>query len=142
MDNLTSKQRHKAMSKIKSKNTSIELLLRKALWHSGIRYRKNYNKLPGAPDIAITKYKIAIFCDGELFHGYGFDNGKMMFATNKVYWETKIRRNINRDCVVNKQLGYLGWNVIRFWGKEIIKDVDSCVSSIFEIILELDKKGQ
>ena len=69
MDNLTKEQRHKNMVNIKGKNTSIELCLRKALWNRGIRYRKNYNKLPGKPDIAITKYKIAVFCDSEFFHG-------------------------------------------------------------------------
>ena len=59
----------KNMSKIHSKDTSIELCLRKALWHKGYRYRKNYKALPGSPDIALTKYKIAIFCDSEFFHG-------------------------------------------------------------------------
>ena len=69
-DVMTPEQRSRAMSHIKGKDTSIEVLLRKALWHKGIRYRKNYKKLPGTPDIAITKYKIAIFCDSEFFHGY------------------------------------------------------------------------
>ena len=69
MDNLSPEQRRKNMQHIRSKDTEIELVLRRALWREGIRYRKNYNKLPGKPDIAITKYKIAIFCDGEFFHG-------------------------------------------------------------------------
>ena len=69
MDRLTPEQRHKNMSSIKSKDTSIELVLRKALWNKGIRYRKNYKELPGTPDIVLTKYKIAIFCDSEFFHG-------------------------------------------------------------------------
>jgi DNA mismatch endonuclease (patch repair protein) len=62
-------QIHYNMSRVKNKDTSIEITLRKALWHSGIRYRKNYTKLPGKPDIAITKYRIAVFCDGEFWHG-------------------------------------------------------------------------
>ena len=68
MDTLTPAQRHKNMQRIKSKDTKIEVILRKALWSKGIRYRKNYKGLPGTPDIAITKYKIAVFCDGEFFH--------------------------------------------------------------------------
>ena len=65
MDVLSKEQRRKNMQKIKGRDTSIELLLRKALWEKGYRYRKNYRKLPGSPDIVLTKYKIAIFCDGE-----------------------------------------------------------------------------
>lgn len=72
-DVMTPKQRSQTMSHIKGKNTSIEILLRKSLWHRGIRYRKNYKKLPGTPDIAITKYKIAIFCDSEFFHGHNWE---------------------------------------------------------------------
>ena len=73
MDDLTPAQRRKNMQNIRSKDTEIELLLRRALWHSGIRYRKHYDRLPGKPDIAITKYKIAVFCDGEFFHGKDWD---------------------------------------------------------------------
>ena len=69
MDVLTPEQRHKAMKNIKSKDTSIEIQLRKALWHKGYRYRKNYKILPGTPDIVLTKYKIAVFCDSDFFHG-------------------------------------------------------------------------
>ena len=72
-DVMTPEQRSRTMSHIKGKDTSIEVLLRKALWRKGIRYRKNYKKLPGTPDIAITKYRIAIFCDSEFFHGYNWE---------------------------------------------------------------------
>lgn len=68
-DNLTAKQRKKNMQNIKSKDTKIELALRKALWSKGYRYRKNYQKLLGKPDIVLTKYKIVIFCDSKFFHG-------------------------------------------------------------------------
>ena len=71
-DVLTPEQRRKNMQHIRSQNTKIEVILRKALWKKGYRYRKNYKKLPGKPDIALPKYKIAIFCDGELFHGKDF----------------------------------------------------------------------
>lgn len=69
MDVLSPEQRHKAMKNIKSKDTSIEIQLRRALWHKGYCYRKNYKILPGTPDIALTKYKIAVFCDSDFFHG-------------------------------------------------------------------------
>lgn len=73
MDVLTKEQRRKNMQSIRSKDTSIELALRKALWNQGYRYRKNYKKLPGKPDIALTRYKIAVFCDSEFFHGKDWD---------------------------------------------------------------------
>ena len=83
MDVLTPEQRRKCMSRIKSKNTSIEILLRKALWREGIRYRKNLKSLPGKPDIAITKYKIAVFCDGELWHGKDWEEKKNTIKSNR-----------------------------------------------------------
>ena len=125
------------MSRIRSNNTSIEVLLRKALWHEGVRYRKNYGKLPGKPDIAITKYKIAIFCDGELWHGKDWENRKASFKTNRDYWVSKIERNIARDIAIDKKLGRMGWNVIRFWGGEINKNLADCVSEVKEAIYEI-----
>ena len=96
-DVMTPKQRSQTMSHIKGKNTSIEILLRKSLWHRGIRYRKNYKKLPGTPDIAITKYKIAIFCDSEFFHGHNWEIKKQKLGNNREYWIKKIERNMARD---------------------------------------------
>ena len=88
-DVMTPEQRSRAMSHIKGKDTSIEVLLRKALWHKGIRYRKNYKKLPGTPDIAITKYRIAIFCDSEFFHGYNWETfgGKRYKSGRRNVWK-------------------------------------------------------
>ena len=87
------------MRKIHSKDTSIELLLRKALWHKGYRYRKNYKALPGSPDIVLTKYKIAIFCDSEFFHGKNWEILKLRLekGKNPDFWIKKIERNRNRD---------------------------------------------
>lgn len=139
MDVLTKEQRHKAMSNIRSKDTSIEIKLRKALWHKGYRYRKNYDKLPGKPDIALTKYKIAIFCDSEFFHGkdwYTVLQPRLHRGKNAEFWEKKIKRNMERDEENNKELLYLGWTVIRFWGDEIARDTESCVAVIDECIFE------
>lgn len=139
MDNLTKEQRHKNMVNIKGKNTSIELCLRKALWNKGIRYRKNYKKLPGKPDIAITKYKIAVFCDSEFFHGKDWEvlKPRLEAGNNAEYWVPKISRNRERDEEVNKELLFLGWTVIRFWGREIKKNTDECIKVIEETIFDL-----
>lgn len=129
---------HKNMSRIRGKDTSIEVRLRKALWHKGIRYRKNYKSIPGRPDIAITKHKIAIFCDSEFFHGKDWDTlkEKLKNGKNPDYWIPKISRNIERDQVKDKELRALGWTVLHFWGKEIDKDLDGCIKTIEEAIFE------
>ena len=138
MDVLTPEQRHKCMSHIRSKNTSIEVQLCKALWREGIRYRKSYDKLPGKPDIAITKHKIAIFCDGELWHGKDWENKRKQIKTNSDYWIQKIERNILRDIENEKKLEKMGWTIIRFWGKEIKKNLMDCVNEIKETIYEIE----
>lgn len=138
-DNLTKEQRHKNMSHIKSKNTSIEVKLRKELWKKGYRYRKNYNEIPGKPDIAITKYKIAIFCDSEFFHGKDWEvlKPRLQRGDNAEYWIPEIERNRERDDEVNKKLLFLGWTVIRFWGKDIMKNVDDCIRVIDEAVFDI-----
>ena len=134
----TISQRHKNMSRIRSKDTSIELILRKALWHHGIRYRKNYEKLPGTPDIAITKYRIAIFCDSEFFHGKDWEKLQLRLAngSNSSYWLKKISRNMERDQDVERTLRSREWTVIRFWGDDITKNTQDCVRVIEEAIEE------
>ena len=136
MDNLTPQQRQKNMKRIKCKDTAIELALRKALWERGHRYRKNYKGLPGHPDIVFTKYIIAIFCDGEFFHGKNWEEMKVSLqkSNNSEYWIRKISRNIERDEEVNKQLRNLGWSVLRFWGQDIKKDLNGCIKTIEEQI--------
>lgn len=138
MDNLTKEQRHRNMKNIKSQNTSIELILRKLLWQHGYRYRKNYKNLPGKPDIAITKYKIAVFCDSEFFHGKDWEvlKPRIERGNNPDYWMKKISRNMERDEEVNKQLLFMGWTVVRFWGKDIIKKPEECLSIIDDIVFE------
>ena len=138
MDNLTPEQRKKNMKHIRSKDTAIEIKLRKALWRKGYRYRKNPKNLPGKPDIALTKYKIAVFCDGEFFHGKDCEvlKPRLEKSNNSEYWIKKISHNMERDDEVNKKLFFEGWTVIRFWGKDISKDVDSCVRVIEEAIWE------
>lgn len=141
MDVLTKEQRHKAMSNIHSKDTSIEVKLRQALWKRGFRFRKNYSKLPGSPDIAITKYKIAIFCDSEFFHGKDWElvlKPRLLKSKNSEYWINKILRNMERDMEVDKKLLFLGWTVIHFWGNDISKKIDECVQVVEECIFDME----
>lgn len=140
MDNLTREQRRKNMQHIKAQDTSIEVKLRKKLWNKGFRYRKNYAKLPGKPDIVLTKYKIAIFCDSEFFHGKDWEVLKPRLAKgdNSEYWIKKITRNRERDDGINKQLLFQGWTVIRFWGKDIERNVNECVKVVEETIWDIN----
>ena len=158
-DDLTKEQRHKNMKNIHGKDTKIEVILRKALWNKGYRYRKNYKKLPGSPDIVLTKYKIAIFCDGEFFHGKDWEILKLRLekgknpdywikkiehnlkkrlekSNNSKYWINKISRNKERDDEINKKLDFEGWTVIRFWGEDIKKHTDECAKVVEETIFD------
>ncbi len=138
MDNLDKTQRHKNMQRIKSKNTKVEILLRKALWHKGIRYRKNYKMLPGTPDIAITKYRVAIFVDGDFWHARGHQEAPgEQIGTNKAFWEKKLKRNVERDREVNEALLEQGWLVLRYWESDVLKNVEKCVSGIMEYMPNL-----
>ena len=134
LTNDVSRQRN--MRKIKAKDTSIEIALRKSLWQLGIRYRKNYAKLPGAPDIAITKYQIAIFCDGEFWHGKDWETKKPKIQSNREYWIAKIERNMMRDTEADRQLQSMGWTVLRFWGKDIMKDMAACIAEVKDALLQ------
>ena len=139
MDKLTPEQRKKNMRSIKGKDTSIEMILRKALWKKGYHYRKNYKNLPGTPDIALTKYKIAIFCDGEFFHGKDWEilKPRLERGKNSDFLVTKISRNRERDEEINKKLLFMGWIVIRFWGMDIKKNTDEYIRVIEETIFDL-----
>ena len=124
------------MQNIRSKDTSIEIRLRKALWHAGIRYRKNYKLLPGKPDIAITKWRIAVFCDSSFWHGRDLESGRVP-KTRTEYWTAKIRRTMERDRETDMALRSLGWTVLRFWDDEINGDLEQCVKAVKESIFEL-----
>ena len=139
MDVLTPEQRHKNMSHIKNKDSKIELILRKALWNRGIRYRKNFKDLPGKPDIVLTKHKIAVFCDSEYFHGKDWDSllPRLQRGNNPEFWIQKISGNIEHDRMVNRKLTDMGWRVVRFWGNDIKKHPDECVEEIISLINNL-----
>jgi len=134
MDKLTKEQRQKNMQAVKNKNSRIEILLGKVLWSKGLRYRKNDKTVFGKPDFTFKKHKIAVFCDSEFWHGKDWEIRKNDHKTNQEFWETKIERNIERDKEVNEELTKQGWVVLRFWGKEIEKDLLNCVLKVEEEI--------
>ena len=135
MDVLNREQRHHNMSRIRAADTKAEVLLRKALWKKGLRYRKNYSALPGKPDIVLTRQKIAIFVDGDFWHARGHqDNPGEQVATNKEFWQKKLARNVERDKEVNDELTEAGWLVLRFWETDILRDLSSCINYIEKYI--------
>ena len=140
MDCMTSEQRSKNMKAIKSHDTKIEVRLRKALWHQGIRYRKNFKVCSCKADIVLTKYKIAIFCDGDFWHGKDCD--EKVFHTNKKFWSEKIKRNMERDLEATIALRDAGWQVLRFWEKDIKKSIGECVKEVIETLDRINKSKE
>lgn len=134
MDRHTKEQRRKNMQAVKSKGSKIENVLAKAMWERGIRYRRNVKDIFGKPDFALKKYKLAIFCDSEFWHGKDWDSKKKEIKSNKEFWINKIESNIKRDKDVNLSLTSEGWTVIRFWGKDILENTRICVDKIEFVI--------
>lgn len=130
----------KRMSKVKTKRNVPERVLALALWHKGIRYRLNYKKLPGTPDIVLLKYQIVIFVDGEFWHGKDFETRKNDIKRNKQLWINKIQNNIEHDHLINEELQRLGWCVIRFWSKEVLNNLDDCVNTVFDFMDLMDEE--
>ena len=136
MDNHTPEQRRKNMQAIRCKDTSIEVMLRRELWSRGIRYRKNCRDVPGKPDIVFKGKKVAVFCDSEFWHGYDWENKQKEIKSRREFWIPKIERNMARDREVNERLESQGWVVLRFWGKEIKKDVSTCADIVERVLTE------
>lgn len=128
----TTRQHSFNMSKIRSKNTKPEKYFKKALWHAGLRYRKNRRKLPGKPDIAFIKYKLVIFVDGSFWHGHDWENRKEKIKANRAFWIPKIERNMQRDQEVNAFYRSKGWTVLRFWDFEIKNELGACVKKVVD----------
>ena len=131
----TTEVTHKIMSSIPSQNTKPEMLLRKELFARGLRYRVNMRALPGRPDVVFTKAKLAVFVDGDFWHGHnwairGYGSLEKELERYSQYWRKKILRNIERDNEVNTKLSDDGWIVLRFWESDIKSDLDKCVTEI------------
>ncbi|RKI70077.1 very short patch repair endonuclease [bacterium 1xD42-67] len=124
------------MSRVRLKRGAAETALAKALWRAGYRYRLNDRRLPGSPDIAISRYRIAVFVDGEFWHGYDWARRKERLKSNREYWIEKIQENIARDRRNDLLLQQAGWSPIHFWEKEVKKDLAGCVAAVEDLILE------
>jgi len=130
----TSVERSNLMRKIKSSRTTPELLLQKALRKEGVTFKKNYSALPGNPDIAVVNKKLAIFVDGEFWHGHCWKSKKRKLKANRAYWIPKIERTILRDKKNARELRKQGWKVVRFWQHQINKDLTKCICTIKKAI--------
>lgn len=129
-DKLTKEQRKRNMQACRSKGTGIERILGKALWSAGLRYRKNDNSVFGKPDFTFKGAKVAVFTDGEFWHGKDWEVRKNDHKSNVAFWTNKIERNIERDTEVTKHLLKDGWKVLRFWGNDVIQHTEDCVEKI------------
>lgn len=126
-DVVDKKTRSKIMSSIRSRDTKVELMLRRELWRKGLRYRLYYD-VPGKPDIVFSSKKLAVFMDGDFWHGY--DWKKLEPKLKNDFWRDKITRNMLRDKRVNLELKKKGWRVIRLWEHEVREDATGCVKRI------------
>lgn len=126
----TTKQRSKTMAKIKGKNTEAEILLRRALWSKGIRFRIHVKHMPGKPDLVLNKYCLAIFVDGSFWHGFQWSKKKQQIKTNTKFWIPKIERNMQRDRINQAILEDMGYIVMRFWDHDIKKNLTKCLNQI------------
>ncbi|MHB8261649.1 MAG: very short patch repair endonuclease [Bacteroidia bacterium] len=142
MDRLTKEQRKKNMQAVKATGSIIETALAKALFAKGYRYRKNNRSVYGKPDLTFKKFKIAIFVDSEFWHRKDWNIRKYDHKSNKAFWITKIERNIERDKEVNLHLLKDGWKVLRFWGADIKKNLQTCIAKIEEIINETKRENK
>ncbi len=137
----TRPERSRTMSRIRSRDTKAEVALRQALWHKGYRFRKNVKSLPGSPDIAIKKYKVAVFVDGEFWHGYRWEEKRDTIKRNRAYWIPKIERNMQRDRENTQKLQDQGWIVLRFWERRLKKEPQLCLEMVIAAI-EGRRKGK
>ena len=131
VDNLTPEQRSRCMSRIRSKDTVLEVRVRSAIYERGLRFRKHVRNLPGCPDIVFPHAKLAVFIDGDFWHGYDFENW-----SNRVegYWKQKIEGNRERDIRYTEDLHKLGWQVIRIWQHEFNENFSDCIDRIVSVV--------
>lgn len=124
------------MSKIKGKDTKIEILVRKFLFANGLRYRLHDKKLPGKPDIILSKYKTLVFINGCFWHGHENCKYFILPKTKTEWWRNKIETNIHRDHKVRLALQQMGWNVITIWECELkAKNKEENLSTLLERII-------
>lgn len=130
-DNLTPEQRKRAMSRVKQKDTDLELVVRSILHKHGYRFRKHVKSLPGKPDIVFSRVKVVVFVDGDFWHGYRFPEWEHKVSP---FWRRKIARNRERDQKNFRRLRRMGWSVVRVWKHEINADLECCLNKITSMI--------
>ena|SRR3990170_6373470 len=140
MTKLTKEQKRRNMQAVKSSGSKIEHIFASALRKLGYRYRKNDKTVYGKPDFVFKKFKIAVFIDSEFWHGKNWKVKKNEFRSNEAFWQKKIEGNIRRDKQVNRELKKQGWKILRFWGKNIMKNVDSCVKKVEDAVDEVKSR--
>jgi DNA mismatch endonuclease (patch repair protein) len=134
-DHLSKAQRSYCMSRVKGKDTSLETIVRSSLHRQGLRFRKNVRSLPGSPDVVFPRKKIAVFLDGDFWHGFQFSHWSKPLNP---YWRAKISRNIARDRKNRRKLRLNGWTVLRFWEHEVSDDLDAVIQAILRTLDEQD----
>ena len=140
----SSEKASRIASRIRSENSKAETKLRGAIWRMGFRFRKNYRKLPGKPDVVFIKERVAVFCDGDFWHGRDWEvrKQKVQKGSNAPYWISKIEANIERDRRRNKELRKLGWKVIRIWETDILKDPQRASRKVAALVNSARVKSQ
>lgn len=131
------------MSRIKSCDTKPELTLRRAVHAKGGRFRLRARDVPGRPDLVVRSRKVAVFVDGDLWHGNpeewrrrGHEELAAMFPTRTEWWVNKIERNVTRDREVNRQLADQGWRVLRIWASDVLRDPDRAATRVLALLQE------
>jgi len=132
VDIFSKKKRSEIMSKIRGKNTKLEMLVFHELRKRGIYFQKYYRTEFGTPDLTLPRKKIAVFVDGDFWHGYQFSKNKSKLP--KKYWQKKIQDNIDRDRKTRKRMRGVGWKVLRVWEHQLIEDFDNTIESIVNFI--------
>ena len=136
-DNLTPEQRSYCMSRIKGKDTGLEMRVRSALHRRGLRFRKHVKDLPGKPDVVFRKARVAVFVDGDFWHGYRFPSWEDKVSD---FWKKKINRNRERDAANHRKLRQMEWTVIRLWQHEVEEDFDACIDRILAAVRGHEEK--
>jgi len=137
-DNLTPEQRSFCMSRIKGKDTGLEMRVRSALHRRGLRFRKHVKDLPGKPDVVFRKARVAVFVDGDFWHGYRFPSWEDKVSD---FWKKKINRNRERDAANHRKLRQMEWTVIRLWQHEVEEDFDACIDRILAAVRGHEEKA-
>ena len=136
-DNLTPEQRSFCMSRIKGKDTGLEMRVRSALHRRGLRFRKHVKDLPGKPDVVFRKARVAVFVDGDFWHGYRFPSWEDKVSD---FWKKKINKNRERDAANHRRLRQMEWTVIRLWQHEVEEDFDACIDRILAAVRGHEEK--